>query len=344
MNQAGEHAAGISAADVFDALTTGIALLDDSLCFVHVNPAFCEMTGAGARRLLDQPLSILHPEPRLDEAARRVQKQTASPRLDAVVICAQPGGECTLDISMSAAGAHVLLEVRPTNASQWSSRVSESLRGFAHEVRNPLAAISGAAQLLERNTSDKRTRELAQLIREESMRLAALSERLLGARNATTLRAVNVHAVLERVAELLEAEHASAMIVRDYDPSLPAWHGDPDRLLQAVLNLVRNAIEANAQHVVLRSRAEAGWRDARGQRVPALRIEIEDDGDGVPDPIAATLFEPMVSGRADGSGLGLALAREIAREHGGELTYRRCGRGSCFVVLLPRHPRAGERE
>jgi two-component system nitrogen regulation sensor histidine kinase GlnL len=130
--------------------------------------------------------------------------------------------------------------------------------------------------------------------------------------------------------------------MRDYDPSLPAWLGDPDRLLQAVLNLVRNAVEAHAHHLVLRSRAEAGWRNAQGQRVAALRIEIEDDGDGVPDALAATLFEPMVSGRANGSGLGLALAREIAREHGGELTWQRRARGSCFILLLPRHARVAE--
>jgi two-component system nitrogen regulation sensor histidine kinase GlnL len=221
--------------------------------------------------------------------------------------------------------------------------VSESLRGFAHEVRNPLAAISGAAQLLEQRADDSRQRELAQLIRDESARLASLAERLLGARTAMATRAVNVHAVLERAAELLETECADVVVVRDYDPSLPAWHGDPDRLLQAVLNLVRNSAEARAGRIVLRSRAEAGWRDAQGQRVPALRIEIEDDGDGVPDAIATTLFEPMVSGRAGGTGLGLALAREIVREHGGELTLQRRQAGSCFVLLLPRHPRTEER-
>ena len=223
-----------------------------------------------------------------------------------------------------------------------ATRVSESLRGFAHEIRNPLAAISGAAQLLERRADDSRQRELAQLIRDEAARLAALAERLLGVRTAMATRAINVHAVLERAAELLEAERAGVVVVRDYDPSLPAWQGDPDRLLQAVLNLVRNAVEANAARIILRSRAEAGWRDARGQRVPALRIEVEDDGDGVPGAIAASLFEPMVSGRVDGSGLGLALAREIAREHGGELTYAPREAGSCFMIRLPRHPRTGE--
>jgi len=157
-------------------------------------------------------------------------------------------------------------------------------------------------------------------------------------------RVVNVHAILERASELLQAERGEVVVVRDYDPSLPAWHGDPDRLLQAVLNLVRNAAEAHARRIVLRSRAEAGWRDARGQRVPALRIEVDDDGHGVPEAIAATLFEPMVSGRANGTGLGLALAREIAREHGGELALQPRETGTRFVLLLPRRPRTGEPE
>jgi hypothetical protein len=205
----------------------------------------------------------------------------------------------------------VWVEVHPAAPIPDTSRVSESLRGFAHEIRNPLAAISGAAQLLEQRAGAARERSLAQLIRGESARLATLAERLLGTRSTMATRVVNVHAILERASELLQTERGDVAVVRDYDPSLPAWHGDPDRLLQAVLNLVRNAAEAHATRIVLRSRAEAGWRDAHGQRVPALRIEVEDDGDGVPEAIAATLVAPMVSGRADGTGLGLALAREI---------------------------------
>lgn len=330
---------------LFDQMATGVAMLDAELRVARANPAFGEHTGVGWSRIKSQSLAMLQPDgARLHELARRARDEGLACALNGATICSTPGHEAQLDFALTPFAEGVLVEVHPASPGAASTRVSESLRGFAHEVRNPLAAISGAAQLLERDASDTRQRELAQLIREESTRLAALSERLLGARNATTTRAVNVHALLERVADLLAAEHVPATIVRDYDPSLPAWHGDPDRLLQAVLNLARNAMEANAQRIVLRSRAEAGWRDGRGQRVPALRIEIEDDGDGVPDAIAATLFEPMVSGRANGSGLGLALAREIAREHGGELTYRQCERGSCFVVLLPRHPRAGERE
>jgi two-component system nitrogen regulation sensor histidine kinase GlnL len=326
-----------------DQLATGMAALDGDGCVTYANPAFVEYTGYGVSRLLGRTLATLKPDgERLQDLAQRASTVSGTLELPDVTVCAMPGNETRLDFSFTASADGVWVEVRHARLAANAIHVSESLRGFAHEIRNPLAAISGAAQLLEQRAGDARQRGLAQLIRDESARLATLSERLLGVRNSMATRAVNVHAMLERTAELLEAERGDVAIVRDYDPSLPAWHGDPDRLLQATLNLVRNAVQAHAKRIVLRSRAEAGWRDAQGQRVPALRIEIEDDGDGVPDAIATTLFEPMVSGRADGTGLGLALAREIAREHGGELTLQRRQAGSCFVLLLPRHTRTGE--
>ncbi|HKZ09630.1 MAG TPA: ATP-binding protein [Rhodanobacteraceae bacterium] len=326
-----------------DELATGVARLDASLQVAQANPAFAEHSGFGLSRVLDHTLAVLRPEgDRLHECAARALQHGATLHLRDVAVCVMPGREARLDFTFTPGNAGVWVEVHPVAPTSDASRVSESLRGFAHEIRNPLAAISGAAQLLEQRADDARQRGLAQLIRAESARLATLAERLLGTRNTMVTRVVNVHAILERASELLQAERGDVAVARDYDPSLPAWHGDPDRLLQAVLNLVRNAAEAHATRIVLRSRAEAGWRDARGQRVPALRIEVEDDGDGVPDAIAATLFEPMVSGRADGTGLGLALAREIAREHGGDLTFQPREDGSRFVLLLPRRPRAGE--
>ncbi|HET7222460.1 MAG TPA: ATP-binding protein [Rhodanobacteraceae bacterium] len=328
-----------------DQLATGVARLDAAGRVVYANFAFVEHTGFGLSRLLGQTLIALRPEgERLHAFALQARAEDSALGLRDIVVCASPGRESRLDFTFTPSDDDVWIEAHPAVPASFAGRLSESLRGFAHEIRNPLAAISGAAQLLEQRAGDARQRELAQLIRDESARLATLAGRLLGARNAMATRAINVHAVLERAAELLQAERADVTAVRDYDPSLPAWQGDPDRLLQAILNLVRNAVEANARRIVLRSRAEAGWRDVRGQRVPALRIEVEDDGDGVPDAIATMLFEPMVSGRPEGSGLGLALAREIAREHGGELTFRRREAGTCFVLLLPRRARTGEPE
>lgn len=321
-----------------DQLATGVAWLDERLVVARANAAFAEHTGFGLSRVIGHTLAALKPDgQRLHDLAVRVREEERMFSLRDAWVRAAPGREARLDGVLTPCAGGVLVEVRPAVPQASAARVSESLRGFAHEVRNPLAAISGAAQLLTQRANDPRQRELAQLIDDEAARLAALSERLLGARNTMVTRAVNVHALLERLAELLSAECSDVEIVRDYDPSLPAWHGDPDRLLQALLNLTRNAVEANARRVVLRSRAEAGLRDAQGQKVPALRIEIEDNGDGVPNVIADTLFEPMVSGRVGGSGLGLALAREIAREHAGELMYRRCETGTCFAMLLPRH-------
>lgn len=326
-------------------LATGVAWLDAALRFAWSNPAFSEHTGFGSSRLKAHTLTLLQPDgATLHERAREVQRDDVARTLAGVSVCAAPAREVRLDFAFTACAGGVLVEVHPAPVHSDAPRISESLRGFAHEVRNPLAAISGAAQLLQQQATGTRQIELAQLVRDEATRLAALTERLLGARDAMTTRTLNVHALLERAAEMLEAARLPVTIVRDYDPSLPAWHGDPDRLLQAVVNLTRNAVEANAQRIVLRSRAEAGWRDGRGQRVPALRIEVEDDGDGVPAAIAQNLFDPMVSGRADGTGLGLALAREIAREHGGELSWSPRASGTCFVLLLPRHVRHGEPE
>ncbi len=329
--------------EALEPLATGVAHADAEGCMVYANPAFTGHTGYGLSRLMGNPLAVLQSDgERLLATARRAHAEHGILALRDVRVCAAPGHEARLDFTFTPVGAQVWVETHPAAPAPDATRVSESLRGFAHEVRNPLAAISGAAQLLQQRAGDAGQRELAQLIHAEAARLAALSERLLGARAGVPARAVNLHALLERVAELLAAERADVTVVRDYDPSLPAWHGDPDRLLQALLNLTRNAVEANARHVVLRSRAEAGWRDAPGRRVPALRVEVEDDGTGVPDALATTLFEPMVSGRPDGTGLGLALAREIAREHGGELTLQRGARGACFVLRLPRHARTGD--
>lgn len=329
-------------AESIEWLATGVAVLDADLRFQQANPAFCEMVGLGERKLLGQPLAALHAHATLERAARRALESGLAARLDGIAVCTAPGKECGLDVLVSAAaGGRILLEARAVVAPS-VSRLSESLRGFAHEIRNPLAAISGAAQLLEQGERDPQRAQLAELIREETARLATLAERLLGSRTRMGTRAVNVHAMLERVAELMHAERTDVQIMRDYDPSLPALHGDPDRLLQVLLNLTRNAIEANARHIVLRSRAEAGLRNASGQGVPAIRIEVEDDGEGVPAAIEANLFEPMVSGRADGSGLGLALAREVAREHGGELMFQRKPGATCFVLVLPRRARARE--
>jgi two-component system nitrogen regulation sensor histidine kinase GlnL len=216
------------------------------------------------------------------------------------------------------------------------SALSAALKGLAHELRNPLAGIKGAAQLLARRAADPDSRELTELIEAEVGRLAALLDQLLSPAPPRPFEPLNIHAVLERVLRLAETDAGWAVrLLRDYDPSLPEPLGDGDRLAQAVWNLVRNAIEAGAANVTLRTRAEHGLRIGDAPPALALRIDVVDDGRGVPDDLAERLFLPLVSGRADGSGLGLALAQQVAREHRGSLAYRSRPGHTVFTLLLP---------
>jgi two-component system nitrogen regulation sensor histidine kinase GlnL len=218
--------------------------------------------------------------------------------------------------------------------------LSAALKGLAHELRNPLAGLKGAAQLLARRADTRNgaddERELIALIQSEVDRLAALLDRLLSPAPPRPHAELNIHAVLERVLRLAESDAGWAVrLQRDYDPSLPDLVGDDDRLTQALWNLVRNAIEAGAANVVLRTRAEHGVRIGDAAHALALRLEIVDDGRGVPEALAEQVFLPLVSGRAEGSGLGLALAQQVAREHRGSLAYRSRPGHTVFTLLLP---------
>jgi len=207
---------------------------------------------------------------------------------------------------------------------------------LAHEVRNPLAAMRGAAQLLTRQEPDPRRRELAEIIQHEVDRLERLVDRVLLKSGPVELRPGNVHRVVERLVALLGAEAGDMVRVeRDYDPSLPAIAFDHDRLLQALLNIGRNALQAAARQVRVSTRVQRNltW-GGKLHRLAAV-IEIHDDGTGVPEDLAGSLFFPLVSGRPDGSGLGLSIAQAIVTGHAGWIEFdSRPGR-TRFRVLLP---------
>ena len=179
-------------------------------------------------------------------------------------------------------------------------------------------------------------RELIELIGAEIDRLSQLVEQLMSPAPQRPHAPLNIHAVLERVLRLAETEGGWAVrMQRDYDPSIPEFSGDADRLTQAVWNLVRNALQASASTIILRTRVESGLHIRDHVHARALRVEIDDDGRGVPDELAEHLFLPLVSGRAEGTGLGLALAHQVAREHRGSLGYRSRPGHTVFTLLLP---------
>ena len=218
---------------------------------------------------------------------------------------------------------------------------------LAHEIKNPLAGITGAAQLLSMNL-DPKDLELTDLIVEESRRIVKLLGQVEQFGNLTTpdFRAVNIHDVLDRARRsALLGFGAHMKIIEDYDPSLPLAKGDPDQLLQVVLNLLKNASEAAAASggtIRLHSYFEHSFRlrraDGSGQSLP-LQIEVIDDGPGLPEQIRADVFEPFVSGRENGTGLGLALVSKIISDHGGWISVSSVPGRTVFRISLPRAPK-----
>lgn len=250
-------------------------------------------------------------------------------------------------------GTFVILEL--IDATQWRNIDREKalinqhdasrrvIYQLAHEIRNPLGGLRGAAQLLERQLATDDLREYTRVIIGEADRLAALTDSLLGPARSLRREPANIHEILERVRTLLESEvPASVSLVRDYDPSLPPIPVDRDQMLQAVLNIARNAAQAVGQagsgRIVLRTRALTNWIIGNQRHKVIANIEIEDDGPGVSAELGDSIFYPLVSGHAGGTGLGLPLAQEILSRHGGLIEYRSRPGQTVFMLRLPMTP------
>lgn len=340
-----------AALDAFDDLATPVAWLDAGAAVVHCNAAFASWLGASARRFHGLTLAALDAEgDRLEGLAPLLAGRGEPLRIHRARLAFPGGSERFAELWLSTEpGGGLRLEAHPTDefpgedpATSLPAALSAALKGLAHEIRNPLAGMKGAAQLLARRV-EPREGELVQLIETEVDRLAALVERLMNPAPPNILAPMNIHGALERVRQLADAEAAwSVKLVRDYDPSLPGILGDADRLAQSLWNLVRNALESGASTVSLRTRVDRGVLIGDTAHRLAVRVEIADNGRGVPDDLAERIFLPLVSGRAEGTGLGLPLAQQVAREHGGSLSYRSRPGHTVFTLLLPVPPSAPE--
>jgi two-component system nitrogen regulation sensor histidine kinase GlnL len=207
-------------------------------------------------------------------------------------------------------------------------------RNLGHELRNPMGGIRGAAQMLDAELHDKELGTLARLIMREVDRIEELIRRF-GQPRLSHSKA-DLHQVIDEAVDLLQAESGGRVgIERDYDPSIPPLPGDASALRQVVLNLVRNAQQAGAQNIRLRTRVEHGAALLQAGQGMLARADVEDDGEGVPEELRALLFLPLVTGRRDGTGLGLAMAQQIAAAHSGLLSYEALDQGSRFSLRLP---------
>jgi two-component system nitrogen regulation sensor histidine kinase GlnL len=213
------------------------------------------------------------------------------------------------------------------------------IRGLAHEIKNPLGGLRGAAQLLEHELPDPALAEYTRIIIDEADRLQALVDRLLGPNRLPSYGMINIHQVLERVYTLVNAEARSRVqIQRDYDPSIPELYGDQDQLIQALLNIVRNAVRAVSDQggrVFLRSRVLRQFTIGTHCHRLVAQIEIEDNGPGIPEELQGRIFYPMVSTSAGGQGLGLSIAQSLISQHGGLIECRSRPGQTLFAVFLP---------
>ena len=220
----------------------------------------------------------------------------------------------------------------------------ELIRNLAHEIKNPLGGIRGAAQLLDRELERPALHEYTQVIMKEADRLQALMDRLLTPHRLPQPTQVNIHEVLERVRTVILAEYPRGIAVRrDYDTSLPAITGDREQLIQAVLNIVRNAAQAilaggaheGRGEITLRTRIARQVTLARKRYRHAIELTIRDNGPGIPESMRERVFYPLVSGREGGTGLGLTLAQNFVSQHHGTVTVESVPGNTVFTLLLP---------
>jgi two-component system nitrogen regulation sensor histidine kinase GlnL len=212
------------------------------------------------------------------------------------------------------------------------------LRNLAHEIKNPLGGIRGAAQLLEQELEKPALREYTQVIIQEADRLRSLMEKLLTPQNGSHHSALNIHEVLERVRSVVLAELPEGLAIqRDYDISLPALIGDKEQLIQVMLNIVRNAAQAmqGKGRITLRTRIARQITLIRRRHRLAILVQIIDNGPGIPAELHDKVFYPLVSGRADGHGLGLTLAQDYVSQHHGTIEFDSEPGRTCFSVMLP---------
>jgi two-component system, NtrC family, nitrogen regulation sensor histidine kinase GlnL len=354
----GEGQEAFEGFEAFDQLASMVALVHRDGQVQRVNGAL-ENTLALSRRSLQRtqlPEWLADPAPMRDSLHAVAANQVATSRFDAhlkrtgqpdlpvhaIVSQAEPAGSVIVEFIEIEQQTRLDREVRAHEMAQSSK---DLVRNLAHEIKNPLGGIRGAAQLLAMEvTSSRELTEYTQVIIHEADRLQALVDRLLAPhRRPHVVADVNIHEVCERVRALILAEHPRGLaVVRDYDASLPEFRGDREQLIQAVLNIAHNATQALAPRIAdasarltLRTRVARQITMGRHRHRLALELHIEDNGPGVPEDIRERIFHPLVSGREGGSGLGLTLAQTFVQQHGGTIECDSVPGRTVFKIAIP---------
>ncbi|MCZ6856302.1 MAG: nitrogen regulation protein NR(II) [Gammaproteobacteria bacterium] len=339
---------------VLEHMTTAVLVVNDARKVCYMNSAAEALFGTSEPRSTGASLSELTFDDGSDaftgfeetfETGQSITKRSAEFRL-------RDGTPMTVDLTASLLPStnHLIIELQPLNRllrinrddhSLYSQETSRKLvRGLAHEVKNPLGGLRGAAQLLERELKDDALTEYTQIIINEADRLTDLVDRMLGPTRHPQIEQVNVHSVLEHVIRLVDAELPGFIeFERDYDPSLPSISADEAQIIQAFLNILRNAGQAlektSNPRVVIKTRVVRQYTIGAVRHRMVSQIDIFDNGPGISSDMLDRIFFPMISGRADGTGLGLAITQTIVGQHHGMLECRSKPGETCFSVFLP---------
>jgi two-component system nitrogen regulation sensor histidine kinase GlnL len=342
-------------ADLLDALSTGIVMLDAQLCPVYANVAAQDLLAFSLNQARGRPFTdLLHEPEGLAGILRRslASGESIADRELALRTAASPREVRTLDITLTPleglTGRHLLLELADTTQRQRISRENDLMarldssrlmvRQLAHEIKNPLGGLRGAAQLLERELPSDSLKEYTQVIIGEADRLTALVDSMSRPSPAPSKSALNVHEICEHVYRLLRAEAPMTLLIeRDYDPSLPEAYLDRHQMIQALLNVGRNALQAQGDRgrIMVRTRARTQVTIGSALHRLVAAVQVEDNGPGVPEALRASIFYPLVTGRANGTGLGLAVAQELVTRNGGIIEFESEMGRTVFTLLLP---------
>ena len=355
----GSPLAHFDSTQLLDALSTGLLVLDGHLCVVYANVGAQDLLGLSLKQSRGHPISELFAGPQpLVELLRRSLTTGETCSGHEITLAPLPVAQASrvpvvLDITVTPmegqiTGSHLLVELVDARARQRISRETELLtridgsrlmvRQLAHEIKNPLGGLRGAAQLLERELHDGALKEYTRVIVTEADRLADLVDTMLGPTGPPRKQLLNVHEVCEHVFRLLCNEAGPGISVeRDYDPSVPDGRFDRNEIIQALLNIARNALQAlhGTGKLIVRTRTISNLNIGPARHRLVACIQVQDNGPGVPKDLHKTLFFPLVTAKADGTGLGLSVAQDMVARHGGLIEFQSRPGLTIFSLLLP---------
>jgi two-component system nitrogen regulation sensor histidine kinase GlnL len=340
-----------------DLLATAIVIVDRELVVRFANPAAENLFELGSKSFVGNTIAEIFEHDRVLGAAIDYARANNCSYTEHDLKIGVPGRvklhlSCTLspvEIEGWVAGWQgLLLEfrhieqqikiAREERLHDQSQANRELIRNLAHEIKNPLGGIRGAAQLLDHELERPGLHEYTQVIMKEADRLQSLMDRLLTPHRLPQPAPLNIHEVLERVRSLILAEFPQGIAIRrDYDTSVPLLKGDKEQMIQIVLNIARNAAQAmkGSGQLKLKTRIARQVTLARKRYKHALVVQINDSGPGIADDMREKVFYPLVSGREGGSGLGLTLAQTFVTQHGGTITFDSQPGNTTFTLLLP---------